>query len=244
MDSFTYPDPLLVAPGTFLVRHLRRRRGEELSLHVNSLVVLGVEPVLVDTGAARARPAWLEQTFSLVEPGEVRWVVLTHHHADHIGNLGEVVGGCSGARVVTSTAIRAHLDGVASLAAGRLVVLDGAGVLELPDRRLVVVPPPSAAPDASLGLFDAATGLFWAGDAFAAPVPGPVDDAAALPGWPDALDERRAGLPPWGPDVDPAAVADWAERVATLAPTVVASAHGPVVRGSAVGDLLERLRRP
>ena len=63
MDTYSFPDPLLVAPATFLVRHLRHRPGQELATHVNSVVVLGAQPVLIDTGAARAREAWAEQTF-------------------------------------------------------------------------------------------------------------------------------------------------------------------------------------
>ena len=56
-------------------------------MHLNSLVIQGPEPVIVDTGAALLREQWAEQVFGLVEPDAVRWIFLSHDDADHTGNL-------------------------------------------------------------------------------------------------------------------------------------------------------------
>ena len=54
---------------------------------MNSMVIRGVEPVLVDCGAPAVRPQWLEAAWSVVDPIDVRWVFLTHDDRDHSGNL-------------------------------------------------------------------------------------------------------------------------------------------------------------
>ena len=54
---------------------------------MNSMVIRGAEPVLVDTGAPAVRPQWLEAAWSVVDPLDVRWIFLTHDDRDHAGNL-------------------------------------------------------------------------------------------------------------------------------------------------------------
>jgi len=87
---FTFPDPLRIADGTYLIRPLAQAPGAPVAMHLNSLVIQGAEPVIVDTSVAVLRDAWLEQVFGLVEPADVRWIFLSHDDSDHTGNL-EVV---------------------------------------------------------------------------------------------------------------------------------------------------------
>jgi flavorubredoxin len=66
------------------------------------MVVTGREPVIVDTGVAVNRERWLNQVFSIVDPGDVRWVFVSHADRDHIGNLEAVLAACPNAVVVTT----------------------------------------------------------------------------------------------------------------------------------------------
>jgi hypothetical protein len=43
-------------------------------LPVNSLLIRGREPIIIDTGAPVHRLSWVEQVFSLVNPEDVRWI--------------------------------------------------------------------------------------------------------------------------------------------------------------------------
>lgn len=61
--------------------------GPELIVPVNSMVITGAEPVLIDTGAPVHRDRWLDAVFSVVDPADVRWVFLSHDDVDHAGNL-------------------------------------------------------------------------------------------------------------------------------------------------------------
>ena len=67
--QFPVPDtaPQPVAPDTWLIPNLAPA-GEGLFIPVNSMVIRGAEPVIVDTGAPVHRELWLEKVFSIVEP--------------------------------------------------------------------------------------------------------------------------------------------------------------------------------
>src|SRR5687768_6967771 len=92
--------PVPVAPDTFLIPNLAA--AGDAVLMVNSLVIRGEEPIVVDTGAPIHREHWLEQVFSLVEPEDIRWVFLSHDDGDHTGGLREVLAAAPNAALVTN----------------------------------------------------------------------------------------------------------------------------------------------
>src|SRR5690606_9134977 len=94
-------DPVRLADETFLVPNLFPA-GDGLFVPVNSMVIRGAEPVIVDTGAPVHRELWLDQVFSLVEPEDVRWVFLSHDDGDHTGALLDVLERCPNATLVTN----------------------------------------------------------------------------------------------------------------------------------------------
>lgn len=236
-----HEEPLEVAPGTFLVREVQHALGEPLSVYINSLVLLGEEPVLVDTGSARNRAAWLEDTFSLVDPKDVAWVFVSHEDADHVGNLAEVLSLCPRATLVASWAMveRASCAIAFPLERSRWVV-DG-DTLEVGDRRLQVLRPPIYDSPTTRGLLDPTTGVYWGVDLFATPVPGGAG-ASGVAAWAGDVDEAfwRNGvssfalnaLSPWLQLVDPAKFATEIARIRANPITTVVSAHSPALTGS------------
>jgi hypothetical protein len=68
--------PEAIAADTFLIPNLAPG-PDGLLLPVNSMVIRGREPVIVDTGAPVHREQWLEKVFSVVEPEDVRWIFLS-----------------------------------------------------------------------------------------------------------------------------------------------------------------------
>lgn len=97
--------PQYVGPDTWPVRQVQESKGAPLSVYINSLIITGTEPVIVDTGSAANRYQWLEDTFSIVDPTDVRWVFLSHDDADHTGNLAEVMTRCRNAILVCNWAL-------------------------------------------------------------------------------------------------------------------------------------------
>lgn len=83
-----------VAPDTHVVRQVASEGMGPVVHHVNSAVITGAEPVVVDCGPAATRSEWLERTFQIVDPADVRWVLLSHDDPDHTGNLAPVLDLC------------------------------------------------------------------------------------------------------------------------------------------------------
>ena len=87
----TYIPPTRVAKDTFVIHQVQEALGQPLFVYINSMVILGEEPMIVDTGTPANRKQWLEDVFALVEPEDVRWIFLSHDDVDHSGNLDEVM---------------------------------------------------------------------------------------------------------------------------------------------------------
>lgn len=239
------PDPLRIAPDTFLIRPLAMPVGSSTGIHLSSLVILGREPVLVDTSAALAHDVWCEQVFALVEPEDVRWIFLSHDHHDHIGNLPTVMDRCPNAIVVTSWLGDRRMAGHVDVAPDRQRWFNDGEQLDVGDRRLVAVRPPIFDAPETRGVYDPATGVYWASDAFGATVPEAVDHVGDLPSevWADCSDRFSLLLSPWLGIVAPAPFDRWVDRVADLRPTVIVGAHRPMMSGDAIDTALARLRR-
>src|SRR3954453_14846629 len=92
--------PTLIAPDTYVIHQVQVALGEPLYVYLNSMVILGKEPMIVDTGTPGNRQQWMEDVFSLVEPEDVRWVFLSHDDVDHSGNLEQVMDRCPNAKLV------------------------------------------------------------------------------------------------------------------------------------------------
>ena len=64
----TYVPPLQIADDTWVIHSVQPALGQPLFVYLNSMVILGAEPMIVDTGTIANREQWLKDVFSLVEP--------------------------------------------------------------------------------------------------------------------------------------------------------------------------------
>jgi flavorubredoxin len=98
--------PTKIADDTWIIHQVQHALGDPpLHVYLNSMVILGAEPVIVDTGTPANRAQWLQDVFSIVEPEDVRWIFLSHDDVDHTGNLDETLTACPNARVVCNWAM-------------------------------------------------------------------------------------------------------------------------------------------
>ena len=173
--------PERVTPDTYIVHQVQEALGQPLTVYLNSMVITAAEPVLVDTGTIANRAQWLEDTFSIVDPADVRWVFLSHDDIDHTGNLLEVMELCPSATLVCSWAMVERHTNVFAFPLHRCRWVDQGDTIDVGDRRLRVVMPPVWDSPTSKGVFDEATGVYWAVDAFACPMPDvPVSSVAEM----------------------------------------------------------------
>ena len=149
---------------------------------MNSLVIRAAEPVIVDTGMVTDRATFFEDVFSLVEPDDVRWIYLTHDDDDHSGNLTEALERCPNATVVMSWAARGRTCAAFGIPHDRVRAVDHGQGLDVGDRTLRAVRPPVYDNAYTRGVFDPTTRVYFAADAFCAPMPAePVDRVDEMP---------------------------------------------------------------
>jgi len=238
-------EPIEVAPDTFVLRSAQVAFGAPLSVSINSMVIRGPETVVVDTGTRANRDAWLRDLTSIVEPTDVRWIFLSHDDEDHTGNLAITMDMCPNAALVTSWAATERMGCAFHAPPERLRWVDHGGSLELPDRTLLAIRPPVYDSPTTRALFDPLTGVLWASDAFATPMPAePVEHAGDLPSqlWAEGMAMfHHHALSPWLADVDRTAFAATVADFHDLAPTVIAGAHTPTISGPAIETAFELL---
>lgn len=199
---------------------------------VNSFLLKGAEPVLVDTGLGALGQAFIEGLASEIDLDDLRWIWLSHTDPDHVGNLARVLDAAPNARVVTNFLGRGKMQ-LAGFDISRVEVLSPGDVFEAGGRRLIPVRPPYYDAPETMGFFDAAGRVFFAVDAFGALLPDPADDVAAV-----AEESLRDGLvgwstidAPWLAGMDRERLGAMLAALDRLDPGTVLSGHLPVTGG-------------
>jgi flavorubredoxin len=238
--------PCRIAPDTWLIRSLQPALGQPLFVYLNSLVIVGAEPIIVDTGTIANRDQWLSDVFSLVEPEDVRWIYLSHDDIDHTGNLDETLAACPNAQLVCNWAMVERHTNCFDFPLGRCRwVMDGES-FDAGDRTLLAVRPPVFDSPTSRGLFDPTTGVYWAVDSFATPLPDPDLGVGDLDPefWDFGLALFALGaVSPWLSMVDDAKFARSVDKVQGLAIKTVACCHSPVIEGRFIDLAFARIRQ-
>lgn len=236
-------EPYQAAPDTWIISELFP--AEDLHVPVNSAVIAGAEPVIVDTGTARNRDRWMEAVWSIVDPSDVRWVFLSHDDHDHVGNLLEVLDLCPDATLVTTWFSMERLVGDFDLPLHRCRWINEGESFTVGDRDLVALRPPFFDAPTTRGLFDPKTGFYWAVDSFGSLVPAPVTDVADLPVelWEETFLFSNRLISPWHTLVDPARYDAHLARLERLGITAIGSAHGTVTTGANIARGFELLRQ-
>jgi flavorubredoxin len=237
--------PHPIADETFLVADSLGIDDPPMTLQLNSMVIRGEQPVLVDTGAPIHAERHLDQVFGLVDPADVRWVFLSHDDADHAGNLGAVMEACPGARLATNRLALVQLTaGGLHLTPDRVVAVADGDFIDVGDRLLVIQRPPLYDSAATHGVFDTRTEVFWGSDCFSAILPVPALEAADVPGddWAQGFVEFHQWNSPWLEGLDGRWWNRVVDRLVSRRPRTIASAHGPTIRDDHVGPAIELLR--
>lgn len=241
----THVPPTLIAPDTYVIHQVQPALGQPLSVYINSMVILGKEPVIVDTGTPANREQWMRDAFALVEPNDVRWVFVSHDDVDHSGNLEQVMDACPNATLVCTWAMVERHTNCFNFPLDRCRwVMDGES-FDAGDRTLVALRPPLFDSPTTRGLFDATSGVYWAIDTFATPLPDPAMGIADLDPefWAEGMTMFAFGaVSPWLTLVDPAKFGERVDLVQSLDITAIASCHSPVIEGPFIGQAFDTVR--
>jgi flavorubredoxin len=238
--------PVRIADDTWVVQQIQEALGAPLCVNLNSMVIVGAEPVIVDTGTIANREAWLDETFAIVDPVDVRYVFVSHDDIDHTGNLAETMERCPNATLVASWAIVERHTNAFDFPLERCRWVNDGDHLDLADRRLEFVRPPVYDSPTTRGLFDHRTRVYWAADSFATPCTPAVEQTVA------ELDSEfwahgmamfgHHSLSPWLSIVDDERYGATVERVRRLGMTTIASGHSPVITEPSIDAAFALLR--
>jgi hypothetical protein len=241
----TYVPPTKVAADTWVIHQVQPALGQPLFVYLNSMVIRGAEPMLVDTGTPANRKQWLEDAFSLVEPEDVRWVFLSHDDVDHTGNLDQVMEACPNAQIVCNWAmVERHTNCFEFPLKRCRWIMDG-DTLDIGDRQLLARRPPVYDSPTTRGLFDPTTGVYWAVDTFATPLPDPQAGVGDLDPefWDFGLALFALGaVSPWLSLVDGDKYTRYVDQTQGLDIKTVAACHSPVIEGPLIDKAFARIR--
>lgn len=242
----TYFEPTEVAEDTWVIHQVQPALGQPLFVYLNSMVIRGAEPMIVDTGTPANREQWLKDAFSLVDPKDVRWVFLSHDDVDHTGNLNEVMAACSNATLVCNWAMVERHTNCFDFPLQRCRwVMDGES-LDIGDRTLLAMRPPVYDSPTTRGLFDPTTGVYWASDAFATPLPDPQMGVGDLDPefWGGGMAMFAFGaISPWLSMVDEEKYGRYVDRTQALDITTIAGCHTPVIEGPFIQRAFAHVRQ-
>jgi len=183
--------------------------------------------------------------FALVEPNDVRWVFLSHDDVDHSGNLDEVMSACPNATLVCNWAMVERHTNCFDFPLDRCRwIMDGES-LDIGDRTLLAMRPPVFDSPTTRGLFDPTTGVYWAVDTFATPLPDPHMGIEDLDEefWFNGMHLFALGaVSPWITMLDPVKYGRYIDGVQNLPITSIAACHSPVITGEYIARAFNRVR--
>jgi len=236
--------PYRVAPDTYVIPELvPGPPGAYVTL--NSMVITGAEPVIVDTGNELSRYEWMEAAFSIVDPADVRWIFLSHDDHDHIGNLPAVLDACPQATLVTNWFTVERTVRAMTLPLDRMRWVNPGEAFDAGDRTFVAARPPIFDSPTTRGLYDSKTGVYWAADSFASLLPGHVTETDDVPEemWRDSFTFFAQMVSPWVSMTKPAEFIATVDEIARLRPTVVAGGHMARLHGARLETAMDLLRQ-
>jgi flavorubredoxin len=238
--------PTKVADDTFVIHQVQPALGQPLSVYINSMVILGQEPVILDTGTPANREQWLKDVFALVEPEDVRWIYLSHDDVDHTGNLDQALTACTNAKLVCNWAMVERHTNCFDFPIDRCRWTHDGDSFDVGDRTLHTLRPPVFDSPTTRGIYDSKTGVYWAVDTFATPLPDPNMGIADLDQgfWTEAQWLFAYGaVSPWLTMVDPTKFNKTVDKIASLDITTIAACHTPVIEGAFIPRAFDTVRQ-
>jgi glyoxylase-like metal-dependent hydrolase (beta-lactamase superfamily II) len=208
------------------------------NLPVNSYLIRGEEPALIDTGITPEVPEFDVALRELIDPSEIRWIVVTHADRDHVGALGRLLTEAPNATVVTSLVTFGLMSvGSEPIPPERAFLVRDGSTRDIGDRTLRAVRPPMFDNPGTLAFFDPKQNILFSADCFGAPFTTPdaalADDVAAIPDDELAPAQLLWGSvdSPWAHFVEEPRFADNLNRFLQDRPDKVLGTHLPPIHG-------------
>jgi len=212
-------------------------------LPIQSYLVRGRQPVLIDTGAVAIAGGFLDALESLIDPGDLAWIVLTHPDTDHSGAVPALLEKAPRAKLVLNWVSTGKLSSILEPPLPRIRWVNAGESLAAGDRVLHFLRPPMYDCPSTVAVFDSKSRALFSSDAFGAFVPEATDTFAELKA-PEATLEGMSFFcranSPWLADVRPDRYEAALKSVVDLEPAWLLGGHLPAVGAPDVGKIVAR----
>ncbi len=214
-------------------------------LPVNAMVLMGKEPMILDTLAIVHRDYFLEEVFAIVEPQDVRWLFLSHEDRDHSGSIVQIMEQCPKAKLVTNFLGLGKLHEEFDFDPRRIHVLNDGGTLDIGDRTVAAIRPPLYDSSATTGIWDPKSEIYYGADCFGVitnDIPQYTDEMTQAD-FEDGFFFMNRANHIWFEHVKAEALAEGAEKIKKLGARMLVSGHGPVERKNVdrMCDMIKRI---
>lgn len=202
-------------------------------LPVNAFLLKAQEPVLIDTGMFIDSDNFVSALQSSIDLNDLRWIWLTHPDSDHIGSLHRLLAAAPHLRVITTFLGVGIMSTRDPLPMDRVHFLNPGESLDLGDRTIRAVKPPTFDSPASTGFYDQKSRTFFSSDAFGCLLQGPAHDISEVSEADVAQGQSLWATidAPWIHKVDNAKFGRELNTIREMSPDVICSAHLPPARG-------------
>lgn len=211
-------------------------------LPVNAFVLKAAQPVLVDTGLVPLGDEFMKKLSSVIDPADLRWLWLTHTDQDHIGSLWRVLEAAPKLRVITTYIGAGKMSLFKPLPMDRIYLLNPGQSIDVGDRKLEAIKPPSYDAPETTGFYDPKSAAFFSSDCFGALMSEPAENVAEM-----KLKDLRESMvfwatvdAPWLHLVNKMLFEKNLNSIRELSPKLILSAHLPVAC-EMTNELLENL---
>jgi hypothetical protein len=229
-----HPD-IHILPSSFTVPNIG-------TLPINAFVLKAEQPVLIDTGLKQDSDAFISALESVIDPADLKWLWLTHPDPDHIGSLMPLLERVPGMRLITTFLGVGIMSLTMDVPLHRVYLLNPGETIDVGDRVLTAVKPPTFDNPSTTGFYDSKSRTFFSSDCFGGLLSGPAEDARDVAA--DALRQGQVAWTtvdsPWLHKVDESKFAAELNTIRAMDPARVLSSHLPPAEGM-TDTLLEAL---
>ncbi len=211
-------------------------------LPIQSYLLLGPQPVLVDAGAVRGRRGFLAALESVLDPEDLAWIVVTHADEDHTGALEPLLARAPKARLAMNWITTGKLSASFDPPMPRVTWVNPGEALAVGDRVLHALRPPMYDCPSTTTFFDSRSRALFTSDAFGAFVPrmadtfGDLDEKSVFEG----MSVFCRANSPWIADVRPDRYEASLKAYADLGISWLLSAHLPPIPAPAAERVIAR----
>ena len=161
-------------------------------LPVNAFVLKASQPVLVDSGMLCLNSEFMEKLSSVINPADLRWLWLTHADPDHVGSLWSILEAAPKLRIITTFIGFGRLNVYKPVPMNRVYLLNPGQRIDVGDRVLTAVKPPSYDSPETTGFYDPKNAAFFCADCFGALLSEPKEKTSDI-----NLEKLKEGMTIW-----------------------------------------------